>query len=235
MIHYGTLSTKRNRLLMTLYFTLILTLFTLISGSTNATTLSAQVSKYGEDYITTVSGQTNITKEFGMNAEIDSTGYLSVGGDYGKMFGSWYAEGFATYGRADILDVYDAGLFSATNLKAVQVYYMSYHQWRKTKGFPVLGLKIFDQREWKNTLGFGYSVLDWLELGVSFSYDKLLSGNTGFNEVENDSINSQDITLTLKQHKIQPYMRYTTGVHRVRPGEPITRSDSWELGARVRY
>lgn len=220
---------------MIFYRVFILFLITLTTVPANANSLSAQVSKYSDEYITTVSGQTDITNEFGMSAEIDSTGYLSVGADYGKMFGSWYVEGFATYGRADVLDIYDLGGFTATSFDRLQVYYMSYHQWRKTKGFPVLELKLFDQREWKNTLGFGYRLLDWLELGVSFNYDRLLSGNTGFNEVENNSINSQDLTLTLKQHTIQPYVRYTTGVHRVRPGEPITRSDSWELGARIRY
>jgi hypothetical protein len=214
---------------------LVFTLITCVSASASANSLSAQVSKYSDEYITTVSGQTDITNEFGMNAEIDSTGYLSIGGDYGKMFGSWYVEGFITYGRADVLDIYDLGGFAATSFDSLQVYYMSYHQWRRTKGFPVLELKLFDQREWKNTLGLGYSILDWLELGASFNYDRLLSGNTGFNEVENNSIHSQDLTLTLKQHAIQPYMRYTTGVHRVRPGEPVTRSDSWELGARVRF
>jgi hypothetical protein len=218
-----------------LYYSLFLFLFFMVSVSANANTISAQVSKYNDEYIATVTGQTDITNEFGMNAEVDSTGYLSVGADYGKMFGSWYVEGFVTYGRADVLDIYDLGGFTATSFDRLQVYYMSYHQWRRTKGFPVLELKLFDQREWKNTLGFGYSVLDWLELGVSFNYDRLLSDNTGFNEVKNDSINSQDLTLTLKQHAIQPYVRYTTGVHRVRPGEPITRSDSWEFGARFRY
>lgn len=195
-----------------------------------------EVSGYNDTLITTVYGRTDITEEFNINAELDSTGYLALGGGYGMMLGPFYTEAYGSYGRTDNLDIYDLGGFVATQaMESLTVYLSTSHQWRETQGFPVLDLEIFDNREWKSTLGASYQITSWVEFGYSVGYDKLLSGNEGWKKLENDSITHQDFTLTFKPPWFEPFIRYTTGTHRVRPGEPITKSDSIELGLNMRF
>ena len=215
---------------------IFLILFLVLPAKIWADTISFQVSHYDDEYIATVLGSTDITEEFSMDAEVDTTGYLELGGGYGVIIGRWYIEGFASYGRADNIDVYDLGGLIATSItKAFTVYFISYYQWRETKGFPILELEWFDQQEWKNTLGLAYSPVPWFEVSISGNYDILTSSHERVGEVENKSINSQDVTLTFKHKMIEPFIRYTTGVHRVRPGELITRDDSVEIGVSANF
>jgi hypothetical protein len=201
-----------------------------------ADTITFQVSHYDDEYIATVFGSTDITEEFSMNAEVDTTGYLELGGGYGVVLGQWYIEGFASYGRADNIDVYDLGGLVATSItKKFTVYFISYYQWRETKGFPILELDVFDQQEWKNSLGLAYTPIHWFEVSISGNYDLLTSRSERLGEVENKGINSQDLTLTFKPKWVEPFIRYTTGTHRVRPGEPITRDDSVEIGISAKF
>ncbi|WP_157824434.1 hypothetical protein [Moritella sp. Urea-trap-13] len=198
--------------------------------------MSTEVSSYNDKLITTVFASTDITEEVNINAELDSTGYLAFGGSYGMMLGSFYTEAYGSYGRSDNVDVYNLGGLIVTQVtESLVIYINTSHQWRKTKGFPILELEIFDNREWKNSLGARYALVPWCDIGYSVGYDKLLSGNEGWKEVENDSITHQDFTVTFKPVWFDTFIRYTTGTHRVRPGEPITKHDSIELGFSKRF
>jgi len=203
-----------------------------LSFETFANSLSIQVSAYDDEHIVSAFGTTNITEEFTVEAEMDSTGYLALGAGYGDILGQWYVEGFVNYGRADLIDIYDLGGMTATSLtEKFTIFYLGYHQWRRTKGLPAaIGFNIFDSREWKNTLGISYEPINWLEISISASHDRLLSGHWLIADVENDNVNSQDLTLKYKSKWGAPFVRYRTGEYRVRPGEPITKDNTVELG-----
>lgn len=215
--------------------TFFLALLVSITAQAN-NNVSAQVANYGDKWITTVNGSVGITEEFTMNAQLDSTGYLSLGGGYGDFLESNYIEIYVNYGRSDYIDVYDLGLFAVRPLNEYfTVYANTSHQWRKTHDFLGVELSLFDQREWANTFGLTYHYTSWLDVDVSISHDRLLSGNRGLNAVENDNINSQDITVTYIHKWAKPYMRYTHGQYRVSPGEPITSESSLEFGVSLEY
>ena len=76
--------------------------------------LSFQTAKAGDSWIGTVSGVIQATEEINISAEIDSEGYLEIGTGYGLMLGNFYTEAFVSYGRADLIDIYDIGLFGGT-------------------------------------------------------------------------------------------------------------------------
>ncbi|MEZ9417159.1 hypothetical protein AB4189_23845, partial [Vibrio sp. 10N.286.49.E1] len=76
--------------------------------------LSFQTAKAGDSWIGTVSGVIQATEEINVSAEIDSEGYLEIGTGYGLMLGNFYTEAFVSYGRADLIDIYDVGLFGGT-------------------------------------------------------------------------------------------------------------------------
>ena len=198
--------------------------------------VTAQLSHYNSEQIVTVYGTTEINDTFSIKGEVDSTGYLEIGGSYGKIIGRYYIDLFGNYGRAEVIDIYDLGVLGAMVISnKLTLFFNTTHEWRKTKGYPILELEIFDQREWNNSLGAIYKMLPSLEVSYAFNHDRLLSGNRGINEVENDNINSHTLTLTYKLKWFDPFIKYTNGQHRVRPGEPITRSDSVEIGARAKF
>ena len=196
--------------------------------------LGFQISKTGEDWIGTATGNLQATEEVNINAELDSTGYLEIGTGYGVMLGQFYTEAYASYGRADSIDIYDVGIFSGTALtEAVMIYASTSHEWRKTK--TLLDVDWFDQREWKSTIGVSYSPKTWLSASYSFNHDRLLSGDRFSQDIINDNINSHDITLTFKPKWIEPYIKYTYGEHRARPGEPVTSDSTIEAGFNFRF
>jgi len=195
----------------------------------SADSLSMRATQYNQENILTVFGSTDITDEVSLNAEIDSTGYLSLGGGYGIIKERWYLEGFTNYGRADSVDIIDLGALIVRNVSTkINVHLVSYHQWRNTA--TIFESNLLDQREWNNTIGISFDPVSWFDISLSASYDILLSGERYINKVENKSINSQDITLNFKPGLVELFIRYTTGEHRVRPGEPITKDDTWEVG-----
>ena len=200
----------------------------------NEAQLGAQVSKTGDNWIGTVTGSLQATEQINVSAEIDSTGYLEIGTGYGLMLGQFYTEAFASYGRADSIDIYDAGVFSGTALtETVMLYASTSHEWRKTK--TMLDLDWFDQREWKTTLGISYSPLPWLNTSYSFNHDRLLSGDRFSQDIINDNINSHDVTITFKPKWVEPYIKYTYGEYRARPGEQITSDSTIEAGINFRF
>lgn len=220
---------------MTKYIIIFSALLVTITAQAN-NNVSANVASYGDKWISTVDGSVGITEEFTMNAQVDSTGYLSLGGGYGDFLDNFYIEVYGNYGRAEYIDVYDVGVFAITPLnKDFTVYANTSHQWRKTHDFLDVQLSLFDQREWTNTLGLTYHYTSWLDVDISISHDRLLSGNRGINAVENDNINSQDITVTYIHKWAKPYIRYIHGQYRVSPGEPITSGSSLEFGISLEY
>ena len=212
-------------------------LLTIVSINVSANSLSSQVSFYDDENIVSVYGTTNVTDSVSVNAEIDSTGYLALGAGYGEIFGSWYLEGFFNYGRADLIDILDLGIMAGTSLsEKVTVFYLGYHQWRETNGIPgAIGSEVFNAREWQNTIGFSYEPSEVFEISVSLSHDRLLSGHWLVADVENKNINSQDVTFKYKTRVVNPFVRYRTGEYRVRPGEPITRDDTFEFGVSASF
>lgn len=200
----------------------------------NEPQLGFQVSKTGDDWIGTVTGSLQATEEINVSAEIDSTGYLEIGTGYGVMLGQFYTEAYASYGRADSIDIYDIGIFTGTALsETVMIYASTSHEWRQTKA--LLDIDWFDQREWKNTVGISYSPKPWLNTSYSFNHDRLLSGDRFSQDIINDNINSHDITVTFKPKWVEPYVKYTYGEHRARPGERITSDSTIEAGINFRF
>lgn len=196
--------------------------------------LGFQVSKTGDDWIGTVTGNLQATEEINVSAEIDSTGYLEIGTGYGLMLGQFYTEAYASYGRADSIDIYDIGVFTGTALSETMMLFASTsHEWRQTK--TLLDIDWFDQREWKSTVGLSYSPTSWLNTSYSFNHDRLLSGDRFSQEIVNDNINSHDVTLTFKPNWIEPYIKYTYGEHRARPGEQVTSDSTIEAGINFRF
>lgn len=111
------------------------------------------VSNTDDEWIVTASGYLQATEEWNISAEVDSTGYLELGTGYGVMLGQFYTEAFVSYGRADLFDVYDAGVFTGTALgDDWMVFANSSHEWRTSsigKSFPLLEKT---EREWKTPL-----------------------------------------------------------------------------------
>ncbi|WP_253805360.1 hypothetical protein [Vibrio mediterranei] len=68
-------------------------------------TMSFQTSKVGDTWVGTLSGTVQATEEINLGFEVDSTGYLELGAGYGMLLGETYTEAFATYGRADLVDI----------------------------------------------------------------------------------------------------------------------------------
>jgi len=193
-----------------------------------------QVSKTGDDWIGTVTGSIQATEEVNVSAEIDSTGYLEIGTGYGLMFGQLYTEAFASYGRADSIDIYDLGIFTGTALtENLMAFASTSHEWRDTKA--LIDIDWLDQREWKSSIGLSYSPLEWLNTSYNFNHDRLLSGNRWSQDVVNDNINSHDITITFKPKWVEPYLKYTYGEYRVRPGERVTSESSYEMGVNFKF
>ena len=86
---------------MKFFFYLLL----IISPPLFANQLSTDVSHYGDEWILTAYGNTDITDNVSVNAELDSTGYLALGTGYGFFFPQAYIEPYLKYGRGEGLDV----------------------------------------------------------------------------------------------------------------------------------
>ncbi len=187
--------------------------------------LSFQTAKAGDSWVGTVSGVIQATEEINISAEIDSEGYLELGTGYGLMLGDYYTEAFISYGRADLMDIYDIGLFGGAALTDnIMVFANTSHEWRK------VSIPIFDMtnREWKNTIGTSYSPSQYMNFSYSFSHDRSLTGDKGY-------YNSQDVTFTLKPKWVEPYLKYTFGQKRVSPGDVFRSDGSVELGFNLRF
>jgi hypothetical protein len=209
----------------------------LLSGNTYGEgRVTAQLSQYGDDWVATVYGAVDITKQLAINIEVDSTGYLALGAGYGWLFERSYAEVFGNYGRGDFFDLIDAGVFGVGVVSSnVSLYGMTGLQWRKSNAFPILGVTVFDDREWKNTVGIMWSPIKLIDVDLSASADVLVSGGEGLAAVENRDLLYQSLSISFKPKWVEPFIRITNGKHRVRPGDPIPTYNSLEFGARIRY
>lgn len=191
------------------------------------------VTQFDGDWLATLYGCVDITERLVMNVELDTQGYLAVGAGYGFSFTRAYVEPYVDYGRSDLIDLYDLGVFGALAVApSVMAYLMTAHQWRDTTAFPLLAPSLFDQTEWLTTVGVNYQLVDWMDADLSLSHCRLLSGNRGLLEVANDNITSASLALTVNTEPLEPFVRFTVGEHRVRPGDPVITDSSFEFGVR---
>ncbi|MUJ18620.1 hypothetical protein GNP79_15315 [Aliivibrio fischeri] len=198
-----------------------------VSAKYHEPDLSVQLSQNNDEWVGTVTANLQATEEISFTADIDSTGYLEIGSGYGVMFGQFYTEAFVSYGRADLIDIYNVGVFTGTALtKDIMLFANTSHEWRDNVFSDALNLKT--NREWKNTLGASYTINQWSNFSYSFTHDRELTGSKSY-------YNSQDITLTLKPKWVEPYVKYTFGESRVSPSDRTRTENSYEIGFNLRF
>lgn len=198
-------------------------------------TMSFQTSKVGDTWVGTLSGTVQATEEVNLGFEVDSTGYLEIGAGYGMLIGEVYAEAFTTYGRADLVDIYNMGMFGGTMLASdLLLFGSTSYEWRKnvfqSSDFPNLSPNFSTHKEWKASLGVSYTPVDWLNYSYSLNHDRIMSDT----HLE-PSIFHADFTLTFKPKYVEPYVKYRYGQHRVRPGEPRTTEGTFEFGFNLNF
>ncbi|WP_063663827.1 hypothetical protein [Aliivibrio fischeri] len=198
-----------------------------VSAKYHEPDLSVQLSQNSDEWVGTVTANLQATEEISFTADIDSTGYLEIGSGYGVMFGQFYTEAFVSYGRADLIDIYNVGVFTGTALtKDIMLFANTSHEWRDNVFSDALNLKT--NREWKNTFGASYTINQWSNFSYSFTHDRELTGSKSY-------YNSQDITLTLKPKWVEPYVKYTFGESRVSPSDRARTENSYEIGFNLRF
>ena len=208
---------------------LLLSFFTSLSASAkyHEPDLSIQLSQNNDEWVGTFTANLQATEEISFTADIDSTGYLEIGSGYGVMLGQFYTEAFVSYGRADFIDIYNAGLFTGTALtQDIMIFANTSHEWREYVFSDWLDSKA--NREWKNTLGASYTINQWSNFSYSFTHDRELTGSKSY-------YNSQDVTLTLKPKWVEPYVKYTFGESRVSPSDRTRTENSYEVGFNLRF
>ncbi|MGV2986163.1 hypothetical protein ACE1OE_00865 [Vibrio sp. E150_011] len=194
-------------------------------------TMSVQTSKVGDSWVGTVSGTVQATEEINLGFEVDSTGYLELGAGYGMLLGETYTEAFATYGRADIVDIYNVGLFAGNMLADdVLIFGSSAYEWRKNVIGKILETGASADQEWKNSIGVSYTPINWLNFSYSLHHERIMSDT----DLEPNILHA-DFTLTFKPRYVEPYVKYRYGQHRVRPGEPRTTEGTYEFGFNLNF
>ncbi|MGX9521842.1 hypothetical protein ACWX0P_24045 [Vibrio mediterranei] len=198
-------------------------------------TMSFQTSKVGDTWVGTLSGTVQASEEINLGFEVDSTGYLELGAGYGMLLGETYTEAFATYGRADLVDIYNLGVFAGKMLTNEVLFFGSTsYEWRKSvfqsDDFPILSPNFNTHREWKASIGTSYTPINWLNFSYSLNHERIMSETT-----LEPSIYHADFTLTFKPKYIEPYVKYRYGQHRVRPGEPRTTEGTYEFGFNLNF
>ncbi|MCW8346403.1 hypothetical protein MD535_10360 [Vibrio sp. ZSDZ65] len=188
--------------------------------------MSLQTSKVGNSWVGTVSGTVQATEEINLGFELDSTGYLELGAGYGMLLGETYTEAFVSYGRADIVDIYNVGVFAGRMLTDdVLIFGSTSYEWRRNVIGKILDTGASPHQEWKTSLGTSYTPIDWLNFSYSLNHERIMS----YTDLEPNILHA-DFTLTFKPKYIEPYVKYRYGQHRVRPGEPRTTEGSYEFG-----
>lgn len=222
---------------LTLKLFLFATICSSCLGQEKTNRFTTQVSQYGDEWVVSLFGFVDITEAVGMNVEIDTTGYVSLGASYGYLLKKSYIEAYTNYGRGDFFDLINIGLFGVRMLSEKWLVYSDIgHEWRETNSFPFFGGQgIFDQTELRLSIGAIYSILTWMDLDVSINHDRLLSGKSGITAVENPNLNYQSVSLIFKPKYVEPFVRYTHGAYRVRPGDPIPTHNSFEAGFRFKF
>jgi len=91
---------------------------------------------------------------------------------------------------------------------------------------------LFDEEEWKNTVGFNYSLHKWVSLSSSYNIDYLTDSP---NLVDDNIATSWDITLTANVPWFSPYVKYSQGNYRVTPDQERRSQDNVELGINFNF
>jgi len=192
--------------------------------------------KIDDNYYGSLSGSINVDENISIDATIETNGYLEIGTAYGDViFDVAYAEAYVSYGRTDTTDIYTVGAFAGLPIgERLMVFANSAYDWRRTQdnlaGAGNLGL--FDEEEWKNTVGFNYSLHKWVSLSSSYNIDYLTDSP---NLVDDNIATSWDITLTANVPWFSPYVKYSQGNYRVTPDQERRSQDNVELGINFNF
>ncbi len=189
-----------------------------------------QVTKYDDEFIGVFGVDIAATSNLVISAEIDTDKYLELGVSYDWLYEKSYFNVYGQYGFDDTIDIYDLGfLYGYSLTPKMFLYWNTYYQWRnssKTIELPEQIDYVNYRQEWKNTIGVSYTVHRYLQVGVNYNLD-ILTSDHGY---ESSTRSSYDLSLTAKLPYVQPYVKYTKGQYRVRPGRPIEDSSNVELG-----
>jgi len=192
--------------------------------------------KIDDDYYASFSGTINVDNNISIDATLDSSGYLEIGTAYGDLiFDLAYAEGYLNYGRTDTTDIYTVGMFSGLPLgEDLMLFANTAYDWRRTQdnlaGAGNWGL--FDEEEWKNTLGVSYTVHQWLTLSSTYNVDYLTDSAE---PVDDKVATSWDATITLNSPWLSPYIKYSKGNYRVTPEQQRRSQDNVEIGLNFNF
>ncbi|MCP5078158.1 MAG: hypothetical protein GY951_08910 [Psychromonas sp.] len=192
--------------------------------------------KIDDNYYGSLSGTINVNENISIDATIETNGYLEIGSAYGEvLFDAIYVEGYANYGRTDTTDIYTLGIFAGLPVTdSFMLFANTSYDWRRTQdnlaGVGNLGL--FDEDEWKNTVGFNYSLHKWLSFSSSYNIDYLTDAP---NPVDNKVATSWDVMLTANSPWFSPYVKYSQGDYRVTPDQDRKSQNNVELGIKFNF
>lgn len=192
--------------------------------------------KIDDNYYGSLSATVNMNENISIDATLDSSGYLELGGAYGDvLFDTMYAETYVSYGRTDTTDIYTIGVFAGLPVsEKVMLFANTSYDWRRTQdnigGIGNLGA--FDEDEWMNMVGLSISAHKFLTLSSTYSVDYLIDNPS---EVDSKVATSWDATATFNLPWISPYIKYTNGNYRVTVGEERKSQDNIELGINFNF
>ncbi|QFI38711.1 hypothetical protein FR932_13040 [Moritella marina ATCC 15381] len=198
--------------------------------------LSFSAYNIDDNYYASFSGSINVDEHIAIDATLDSSGYLELGVAYGDLiFDIAYAEGYFNYGRTDTTDIYTIGMFAGLPLNEnLMIFANTAYDWRRTQdniaGAGNWGL--FDEDEWKNTLGVSYSIHQWVSLSSTYSIDYLTDSP---NQVDDNVATSWDATITFNTPWLSPYVKYSKGNYRVTPEQQRKSQDNVEIGLNFNF
>lgn len=192
--------------------------------------------KIDDTYYGSFSGTINVDENIFIDATIDTSGYLEIGTGYGEViFDRIYSEAYINYGRSDTTDIYTLGVFAGMPVsEEVMLFFNSSYDWRKTQnnigGTDNLGL--FDEEEWKNTIGFSYQVHKWVSFSATYNIDYLVDTPI---VLDDKTATSWDSTFTINSPLLKPYIKYSKGNYRVSPEQQRKSQDSIEFGVNFNF
>lgn len=200
------------------------------------TDLSMSTYKINDNYYASLTGSVDMDEHISIDATIDSTGYLELGAGYGDVFfQSIYAEAYASYGRTDTTDIYTVGVFAGQPLgESLMLFANMSYDWRRTQD-NIVGVEnwgLFDEEEWRNTVGFNYELHRWTSLSSTYNLDYLSQTP---NAVDDNIATSWDVTLTANVPWFSPYVKYSKGNYRVAPNQERKSQDNIEIGLNFNF
>lgn len=192
--------------------------------------------KIDDSYYASLSGTVNVDENISIDATLESTGFLELGVAYGEVvFDLAYAEAYVNYGRSDITDIYTLGMFAGLPVgESLLLFANTSYDWRRTQdnlgGVTNLGKS--DQEEWKNTVGFNYTIHQWVTFSSSYNLDYLTDSPKIFDD---KTATSWDATITFNAPWFSPYVKYSKGKYRVTPDQQRKSQDNVELGINFNF